>query len=126
MASGNEAKQQIGVRQSFTAKPPTDVKSHATQANLFQKNFKYLEANRVQGHTLQSVTDENNSRQANAGVASARRENHVYRSLNGQTNPNSAKRQQTSNSGNRAQEKTSSLVNQGLSYALVNKTQESL
>lgn len=42
----NSTQGTIGVRQSFTQKPPTDLRQ---QHPLYQKNLKYLDGNRLGG-----------------------------------------------------------------------------
>lgn len=50
----NPAQTTIGVRQSFTQKPPTDSRQ---QPPMFQKNLKYLENNRMMGSSSQDSND---------------------------------------------------------------------
>lgn len=74
----------IGIRSSFTQKPPTDMRN---QPQIYQKNMKYLESNRLGSTGNASNSDDKPaSTNVSASLGSAKREQQIYRSMNGAMN----------------------------------------
>lgn len=74
----------IGIRSSFTQKPPTDMRN---QPQIYQKNLKYLDSNRL-GSTGNATSSEDkpSSTNVSASLGSSKREQQIYRSMNGAMN----------------------------------------
>ena len=71
----SEGRQAIGVRASFTQKPPTDSKHQIVNSNLYQKNFKYLETNRTATQSF-SLEEGSHSRQSTSNTLLSARRDH--------------------------------------------------